>query len=168
MAPLQSSALLESSQGAWLRDPSLGHLPDDFTQRQQFKALSDYAAKAEPLAAGNAAAAARLEQVKPLLDAAAKGVVLAGTADQLRAAELAALDIRHSSADTCPPSADQSLEWVQTGIKRLTAPGLVVDGTYGPKTRRAISDFQARYGLTADGSLGNRTRAKLRELLCGP
>lgn len=39
--------------------------------------------------------------------------------------------------------------------------GLKVDGDYGPNTARAVRDFQARNGLTPDGSVGPKTWARL-------
>lgn len=39
-----------------------------------------------------------------------------------------------------------------------------VDGDKGPKTEKAVKDFQAKYGLKVDGDPGPKTQAKLREV----
>ena len=44
-----------------------------------------------------------------------------------------------------------------------TSPPLTVDGIFGPKTRQAVTTFQADNGLEADGVVGKRTWAKLLE-----
>jgi peptidoglycan hydrolase-like protein with peptidoglycan-binding domain len=46
----------------------------------------------------------------------------------------------------------ESVKWIQ---RRL--PGLVVDGTFGPKTDAAIRAFQIRKKITADGVVGLET-----------
>ncbi len=42
---------------------------------------------------------------------------------------------------------------------------LVVDGSFGPKTRRAVQYFQAMHQLEVDGIVGPRTSAQLKEAL---
>lgn len=49
----------------------------------------------------------------------------------------------------------------QNALNRLTGAGLVADGQYGPKTKRAVAAFQASRGLKADGLLGPKTYAAL-------
>jgi hypothetical protein len=57
-----------------------------------------------------------------------------------------------------------------TGVQyRLNAAGFgagPVDGIMGPKTRKAVTEFQKTYKLSADGIPGPRTQAKLVEV-CG-
>lgn len=53
---------------------------------------------------------------------------------------------------------------VQTIQQALQNAGLYqgkIDGDLGPKTKKAIKDFQAQNGLTADGKVGPRTWQKL-------
>jgi peptidoglycan hydrolase-like protein with peptidoglycan-binding domain len=64
-------------------------------------------------------------------------------------------------AGTSTPQYD--VRWVQDGLNQfdLGLPKLVVDGDMGPKTHEAISAFQTKFGLTADGWMGPLTAAKL-------
>jgi lysozyme family protein len=56
-------------------------------------------------------------------------------------------------------------EWLQTTLNRLGAdPPLVVDGSYGRHTRRAVTMFQAAHGLEPDGLAGPLTFAALHKL----
>lgn len=41
---------------------------------------------------------------------------------------------------------------------------IAADGSFGPKTKAAIINFQASYGLARDGIWGNKCREKMREL----
>lgn len=48
---------------------------------------------------------------------------------------------------------------------------MAVDGSYGPQTTQAVKNFQAAYGLTADGVAGPKTFAKiyaLQDADCSP
>lgn len=54
---------------------------------------------------------------------------------------------------------------LQDMLNRLGAePPLVVDGSYGRMTRRAVAAFQAAHGLESDGLAGPLTMAALQEL----
>ncbi len=46
------------------------------------------------------------------------------------------------------------------------APGKA-DGSYGPTTKKAVTDFQTAQGLTADGIVGPKTLAALQKALAG-
>jgi hypothetical protein len=54
--------------------------------------------------------------------------------------------------------------------RALTALGFApgkADGSYGPTTKKAVTDFQTAQGLTADGIVGPKTLAALRQALAG-
>jgi len=60
--------------------------------------------------------------------------------------------------------------WLQAALNRLNAtegfskdPPLVVDGSYGRHTRRAVTAFQAAHGLVPDGLAGPLTIAEIRK-----
>ncbi|MBP1693332.1 MAG: peptidoglycan-binding protein [Chloroflexi bacterium] len=46
------------------------------------------------------------------------------------------------------------IQWVQQSLNRILEANLAVDGKIGPKTRKAIQDFQRQKGLKVDGSVG--------------
>lgn len=54
------------------------------------------------------------------------------------------------------------VQWVQRSLNRLIGAGLAVDGIYGPRTRRAVRQFQQRRGLQVDGIVGAATERALR------
>src|SRR4051812_23116448 len=45
---------------------------------------------------------------------------------------------------------------------------LIADGNYGPITKAAVTNFQSRLGLVADGWAGNATQRQLAFLLIWP
>lgn len=53
---------------------------------------------------------------------------------------------------------------IQTMLNKKTGAGLVIDGKYGPKTRKAVQDFQKKYILSPDGMVGSLTMNKLNNL----
>lgn len=56
------------------------------------------------------------------------------------------------------------VKWIQDSLNRLMAPDedlLVVDGSYGRRTREAVRAFQAAHGLLADGLAGDLTTAAM-------
>lgn len=58
---------------------------------------------------------------------------------------------------------DDEVKWLQDALNDLGAdPKLVVDGRYGPATRRAVKIFQAAAGLVADGIAGPVTEAAIK------
>ncbi len=61
------------------------------------------------------------------------------------------------------PVPEHDTKWLQTSLNTLGAnPKLVIDGIVGPPLRSAISDFQQKNGLDADGLVGPAT---MRELI---
>jgi putative chitinase len=55
-----------------------------------------------------------------------------------------------------------STTWVQLSLNKLGAdPALVPDGSYGPMTAAAVTQFQQSHGLMADGKIGPITLAAL-------
>jgi putative chitinase len=58
---------------------------------------------------------------------------------------------------------DEDVKQLQEALNDLGAdPKLVVDGRYGPATRRAVKEFQAAAGIAADGIAGPVTEAAIR------
>ena len=58
---------------------------------------------------------------------------------------------------------DDKVKWLQEALNDLGAnPKIVVDGRYGPATRRAVKDFQTAAGLVADGIAGPVTEAAIK------
>jgi lysozyme family protein len=65
-----------------------------------------------------------------------------------------------------PPVGLHDAETLQADLNKLGAdPQLLVDGSNGRMTRRAVEALQAKYGLEADGLAGPKTWAKIDELL---
>ena len=60
-----------------------------------------------------------------------------------------------------------STKEIQIALKNAGYYAGAIDGQIGPKTKRAIKEFQRANGLTADGVVGKMTKAKLREHLSG-
>jgi lysozyme family protein len=55
--------------------------------------------------------------------------------------------------------------WIQVVLNDLgTTPKLVVDGSYGRATRRAVAAFQAQHHLAVDGIAGPQTIAEMKAL----
>lgn len=57
---------------------------------------------------------------------------------------------------------------IQTALKNAGLYTGLIDGKIGPKSKKAILDFQTVNNLTADGAVGKKTWAKLQEYLTGP
>ena len=58
---------------------------------------------------------------------------------------------------------DDKVKWLQEALNDLGAdPKMVVDGRYGPATRRAVKEFQAAAGMVADGIAGPVTEAAIK------
>lgn len=58
-----------------------------------------------------------------------------------------------------------SAQEIQHALKNAGFYSGDIDAKVGPKTKKAIEDFQAKNGLTVDGKVGRRTWDKLKEYL---
>jgi peptidoglycan hydrolase-like protein with peptidoglycan-binding domain len=58
-------------------------------------------------------------------------------------------------------------KWLQGSLNTMLNlnPPLVVDGIYGPKTRNAVEQIQAKLGLKVDGLAGALTQAAIQTAL---
>ena len=56
-----------------------------------------------------------------------------------------------------------SMQDIQQALKNADLYEGKIDGISGPKTRKAIEDFQSQKGLKADGKVGPKTWQKLKE-----
>lgn len=55
------------------------------------------------------------------------------------------------------------VEYLQIALNKLKAkPPLKVDGIFGPKTRKAVKEFQKRVNLKPDGQIGELTTASIK------
>lgn len=73
-----------------------------------------------------------------------------------------ALHLVGAAIATFDPS---TTKWLQKGLNSILGTNLTVDGSYGPKTRAAVTQLQEKYGLKADGIAANVTQALLQALL---
>jgi hypothetical protein len=63
-----------------------------------------------------------------------------------------------------PDTGVHSTAWLQGALNKLGVdPALVVDGSYGRRTRMAVIDFQSAHGLEPDGLAGPLTWAALEK-----
>ena len=65
------------------------------------------------------------------------------------------------------------IKWMQAALnycivnKGLSASKLTVDGSFGPASKTTTTAFQKKFGLSADGSFGSATIARMKEVLAG-
>lgn len=57
--------------------------------------------------------------------------------------------------------ASESTKWLQSCLRELVDPSIVVDGVSGPRTVTALKKFQQAHGLAVDGVAGPATKAAL-------
>ncbi|MBD1918579.1 MULTISPECIES: peptidoglycan-binding protein [Cyanophyceae] len=75
--------------------------------------------------------------------------------------------LKGNVATTCPTlqltTPNMQGEWVRKVQAALKADGIAVtvDAVFGPGTKRAVEEFQQKYGLVADGVVGPKTLEKL-------
>jgi peptidoglycan hydrolase-like protein with peptidoglycan-binding domain len=71
-----------------------------------------------------------------------------------------------AQAPAVPPAADRNKD-IQLALAKAGFYTGAIDGKIGPKTKKAIVDFQKANGLKADGKVGPRTWAALEKYLAG-
>ena len=57
------------------------------------------------------------------------------------------------------------VKWLQSNLNNLMGTTLEVDGQYGSGTKTAVTNFQKKTGLSADGIFGTDSRNKMKTLL---
>jgi peptidoglycan hydrolase-like protein with peptidoglycan-binding domain len=60
---------------------------------------------------------------------------------------------------------EREIRWLQASLNQILDLHLVVDGTFGDKTRAAVVRFQTEQQLQVDGIPGPITRARIQEIL---
>lgn len=78
------------------------------------------------------------------------------------AAEMPSVELSPAASKDKPANKD-----IQQALKNAGLYSGPVDGNIGPKTKKAIRDFQAKNGLHPDGKVGPRTWKKLSAYLQG-
>ena len=63
------------------------------------------------------------------------------------------------------PNGVDNADEIQGALNKLGLGPLVVDGSYGRRTREAVRSFQHAHGLTEDGLAGEKTLAAINESL---
>ena len=66
-----------------------------------------------------------------------------------------------ASADMSGPYVKPTNQEIQESLKNAGFYNGKVDGVIGPRTKKAVHDFQAQHNLTADGRVGRQTWTKL-------
>jgi peptidoglycan hydrolase-like protein with peptidoglycan-binding domain len=66
------------------------------------------------------------------------------------------------------PTENPTPQQIQQALKNMGLYAGKIDGSLGPKTKKAIEEFQSRNGLNPDGKVGPKTWAKLGAHLSGP
>lgn len=62
-------------------------------------------------------------------------------------------------------SKGKNVEQLQQCLNRVINSNLDIDGDFGPKTEKALKDFQKKYKIAVDGIYGKESKAKLQEVL---
>ena len=60
---------------------------------------------------------------------------------------------------------NERVKQLQRALNGLFSAGLVVDGSFGANTEKAVKVFQSASGLTSDGIYGNKSYNTLKELI---
>jgi peptidoglycan hydrolase-like protein with peptidoglycan-binding domain len=106
--------------------------------------------------AATTAAAVATEPVMPAATAVASATTAVTDAASAAAEQVA-------SAPIDKPTPQQ----IQQALKNAGLYAGKLDGSLGPKTKKAIEEFQAKNGLNADGKVGPKTWSKLGSHLSG-
>ncbi len=77
----------------------------------------------------------------------------------------ATLEPMQQGSATITNSAAPTVIEIQQALKNANLYTGAVDGKSGPKTKKAIIEFQKKNGLNADGKVGSRTWEKLKTYL---
>jgi peptidoglycan hydrolase-like protein with peptidoglycan-binding domain len=112
----------------------------------------------QPAAGAAMTATAVTEPVAPVATP-----VAAATSAVTQAANAAVEQVAGATA-TDNPTPQQ----IQQALKNMGLYAGKIDGSMGPKTKKAIEEFQSRNGLNPDGKVGPKTWAKLSTHLTGP
>jgi len=91
-------------------------------------------------------------------------------ASQVAAATTAVTDAATAAVEqvaSSTPIEKPTPQQIQQALKNVGLYAGKVDGSLGPKTKKAIEEFQAQNGLSADGKVGPKTWAKLSAHLSG-
>ena len=62
-------------------------------------------------------------------------------------------------------SIGEQVKKLQRCLNKIMKTNLVLDGSFGDKTDKVVRAFQKKYKLAVDGSVGPKTRAKIKELM---
>jgi peptidoglycan hydrolase-like protein with peptidoglycan-binding domain len=111
----------------------------------------------QPASGAGTAAAVATEPMAP----AAAPVAAATTA----VTDAAAAAVQQVAAGT--PVEKPTPQQIQQALKNAGLYAGKIDGSLGPKTKKAIEEFQSQNGLNADGKVGAKTWSKLGEHLTG-
>ena len=62
-------------------------------------------------------------------------------------------------------SRGNDVKWLQWSLNKVCSAKLGVDGIYGSGTKKAVTSFQKKYKLSADGIFGTKSLAKMKTLI---
>lgn len=72
------------------------------------------------------------------------------------------------ASTSTPLKVDSNVKAIQTWLNTYYSAGLVVDGSYGPKTKKAlVKAVQKEFGVTADGEFGPKSKAAAKVIRKG-
>ena len=80
-------------------------------------------------------------------------------------AQQATSAVQDTVAAISAPYEKPSIEKIQEALRNTGLYSGSIDGKLGPKTKKALEDFQTQNNLTADGKIGPKTWARLSQYL---